>query len=59
MKGSLQTFLNAFTYPDRTCYPVSEAYRRRRPAAAGLPCSLSQGSCCRVSRAGCSVLLCL
>ena len=23
MKGSLNTFLNAFTYPDRTCYPVS------------------------------------
>ena len=22
LKGSLQTFLNAFTYPDRTCYPV-------------------------------------
>ncbi len=23
LKGSLHTFLNAFTYPDRTCYPVS------------------------------------
>ncbi|MBM4310853.1 MAG: peptidase M16 [Deltaproteobacteria bacterium] len=23
IKGSLQTFLNAFTYPDRTCYPVA------------------------------------
>ena len=23
VKGSLQTFLNAFTYPDRTCYPVA------------------------------------
>ncbi|HIC68636.1 MAG TPA: hypothetical protein EYO90_03795 [Candidatus Latescibacteria bacterium] len=23
MKGSLKTFLNAFTYPDRTCYPVA------------------------------------
>lgn len=22
-KGSLKTFLNAFTYPDRTCYPVA------------------------------------
>src|SRR6185437_16084439 len=21
LKGSLKTFLNAFTYPDRTCYP--------------------------------------
>ena len=25
MKGSLNTFLNAFTYPDRTCYPVGVA----------------------------------
>jgi presequence protease len=23
LKGSLYTFLNAFTYPDRTCYPVA------------------------------------
>lgn len=23
LKGSLNTFLNAFTYPDKTCYPVS------------------------------------
>ena len=23
LKGSLQTFLNAFTYPDRTCYPLA------------------------------------
>src|SRR5690606_19047279 len=23
MKGSLQTFLNAMTYPDKTCYPVA------------------------------------
>lgn len=23
MKGSLQNFLNAFTYPDRTCYPIA------------------------------------
>eukprot|EP00210_Caulerpa_lentillifera_P002178 g2092.t1 len=23
IKGSLQTFLNAMTYPDRTCYPVA------------------------------------
>lgn len=23
IKSSLQTFLNAFTYPDRTCYPVA------------------------------------
>ncbi len=23
LKGSVQTFLNAFTYPDKTCYPVA------------------------------------
>ena len=23
LKGALQTFLNAFTYPDKTCYPVA------------------------------------
>ncbi len=23
IKGSLQTFLNAFTYPDKTCYPLA------------------------------------
>ncbi len=23
LKGSIHTFLNAFTYPDRTCYPVA------------------------------------
>src|SRR5690349_17858640 len=23
VKGSLNTFLNAFTYPDRTCYPIA------------------------------------
>jgi len=25
LKGSLKTFLNAFTYPDKTCYPVASA----------------------------------
>ena len=28
LKGSLQTFLNAFTYPDRTCYPVASQNTR-------------------------------
>jgi len=28
LKGSLQTFLNAFTYPDKTCYPVASQNRR-------------------------------
>ena len=23
IKGSLKTFLNAFTFPDKTCYPVA------------------------------------
>src|SRR6266516_6874187 len=23
LKGSLQTFVNAFTFPDKTCYPVA------------------------------------
>ncbi len=30
MKGSLQTFLNAFTYPDRTCYPVASTNLQAR-----------------------------
>ena len=40
IKGSLNTFLNAFTYPDRTCYPVASA-------------NLQVPGCswCRVSRA--------
>lgn len=28
LKGSLQTFLNAFTFPDKTCYPVASANLR-------------------------------
>ena len=28
LKGSLQTFLNAFTYPDKTCYPVASTNTR-------------------------------
>ena len=28
LKGSLQTFLNAFTYPDKTCYPVASQNTR-------------------------------
>ncbi|MBF0481824.1 MAG: insulinase family protein [Desulfovibrionaceae bacterium] len=28
IKGSLNTFLNAFTYPDKTCYPVASANLR-------------------------------
>lgn len=28
LKGSLQTFLNAFTFPDKTCYPVASTNLR-------------------------------
>ncbi len=28
LKGSLQTFLNAMTYPDKTCYPVASQNRK-------------------------------
>jgi Zn-dependent M16 (insulinase) family peptidase len=28
LKGSLQTFLNALTFPDKTCYPVASANQR-------------------------------
>jgi Zn-dependent M16 (insulinase) family peptidase len=28
LKGSLKTFLNAFTYPDKTCYPVASQNAR-------------------------------
>lgn len=28
LKGSLQTFLNAFTFPDKTCYPVASTNPR-------------------------------
>lgn len=28
LKGSLKTFLNAFTYPDKTCYPVASQNTR-------------------------------
>ena len=27
LKGSLATFVNAFTYPDKTCYPVASPIR--------------------------------
>ncbi len=26
LKGSMQTFLNAFTFPDKTCYPVASTH---------------------------------
>lgn len=36
IKGSLNTFLNAFTYPDRTCYPVASANLQVEPASLDL-----------------------
>ena len=48
MKGSLNTFLNAFTYPDRTCYPVASTNLQARPlprlgaGCFGLACDSSQ-----------------
>jgi hypothetical protein len=39
MKGSLNTFLNAFTYPDRTCYPVASTNTQ-----VGLACSRTGGA---------------
>ncbi len=44
MKGSLNTFLNAFTYPDRTCYPVASTNKQvwcRQPRL----CPLSAFEC--------------
>ena len=35
MKGSLNTFLNAFTYPDRTCYPVASTNLQARVCGGG------------------------
>ena len=37
IKGSLHTFINAFTYPDRTCYPVASTNLQVLP----LPCLAS------------------
>jgi hypothetical protein len=37
IKGSLNTFLNAFTYPDRTCYPVASTNLQARMAPAPRP----------------------
>ena len=44
MKGSLNTFLNAFTYPDRTCYPVASTnlqVRRHCPLCQSRWCSFT------------------
>lgn len=52
MKGSLNTFLNAFTYPDRTCYPVASTNAQASVWAGGMATSVwtrgiswSAGSC--------------
>ncbi len=63
LKGSLKTFLNAFTYPDRTCYPVASQNvqdfynlggclpRRRLPPAPDASGSTAGGMALR-TRAG-------
>lgn len=43
MKGSLNTFLNAFTYPDRTCYPVASTNMQVRATATSS--HVTGGSC--------------
>lgn len=53
LKSSVQTFLNAFTYPDRTCYPVASQNAKVR-AAATLPCCAARAShslhgCCAMA----------
>lgn len=52
MKGSLNTFLNAFTYPDRTCYPVASTNAQASVRAGSIAMSAwthgiswSAGSC--------------
>jgi hypothetical protein len=40
MKGSLNTFLNAFTYPDRTCYPVASTNKQ---VSESRPATLTEG----------------
>jgi len=43
MKGSLNTFLNAFTYPDRTCYPVASCNLQVRLCAPPGPSASAHG----------------
>lgn len=45
MKGSLNTFLNAFTYPDRTCYPVASTNLQVRLPAILAP-HIPMPTCC-------------
>jgi hypothetical protein len=71
IKGSLHTFINAFTYPDRTCYPVASTNLRVRLLAATRPIMILQSSTpssdnlclavhrCWLSRAAVDTLLCL
>jgi Zn-dependent M16 (insulinase) family peptidase len=42
MKGSLNTFLNAFTYPDRTCYPVASTNLQVRLLSLLAPQSVTE-----------------
>jgi len=49
IKGSLHTFLNAFTYPDRTCYPVASTNLQVRPGGCCLSTVLFLYCDCTVS----------
>jgi hypothetical protein len=54
MKGSLNTFLNAFTYPDRTCYPVASTNAQVRLCGCG-----GMGVCCVCVKVCVCVFVCL
>ena len=47
IKGSLKTFLNAFTYPDRTCYPVASTSSAIRRVTADQSCARTRSDCAR------------
>ena len=50
IKGSLHTFINAFTYPDRTCYPVASTNLQVLAAAASALHAPDASMACRVSQ---------
>ncbi len=62
MKGSLNTFLNAFTYPDRTCYPVASTNLQVRLLSLLVPQSVIEYQhgviSCSARRARCWSMSC-
>lgn len=56
MKGSLNTFLNAFTYPDRTCYPVASANLQVGCLAGGGSSDPVEPITCATRRESCAAL---